>query len=387
MNSLRSGKVTSTGSKGALSGIIDNTTVVGPGMVPLYSAASFGNSLRNIAQRKSQMTFGSTTMNVDNIAAPFHGTQAFTGPVPIKKMFRNDHNEYVEGTILFGCKSSNDINSHEITAVAIQNFNAQSERRARTEQKNISLGRDIAMNGSQNIFNAADKKRARNNDPSAEFFPLTQEEFERDWGFMGIVTGSGTKTGFVDKSTNKRLLNVKFYGEARNLPNIWGVKRIGQHVGFLIKEVMTNETSYLGLNGEELGDPTTVPYLQIIPWIAEDSDICQKFPANSSNFWDPKVTDSDYWRRTTTPQQILPTKSNGLPDIWSTRTIPTEPLIHNDYKTGFFIQLGTVTRTTSPFFSSHYYKSSRSFRDYNFLRNESNCDIYINPHPELPVPV
>lgn len=49
--------------------------------------------------------------------------------------------------------------------------------------------------------------------------------------------------------------------------------------------------------------------------------------------------------------------------------------------------MGTVVRTTSPSSTIHMDKACRSFRDYALLRDESNCDIYIRPYPEIPLPI
>lgn len=379
--SVRPGPI---GGKGGTAGLTDNSTVMGPGIVSVNSGPAYGRQIYSSSQGKTVIKFGTGSMAMDTIGAPVHDPDSFQGPLPIHKTPNNDQGYYTEGTILLILKGSTEtLGSRESTVAAIQNFNAKSEQRARFHQKNKLLGPTELSGGSVEL-SATDKKRMRHVSPSSDIYPLTQEDFQRDWCFLGVVKGSDTKTGFVDKSTNKRMLNIRYYGEFKNLPNMWGVNVAGKEVGLIVKEDIGQYTSYLDLDGKTIGEPTTVPFIQILPCIPKDDN---RFPPNSSEFMNPQSGDKDYWRTITTQQIVLPTKDNGLVDRSGEKpSTPIIPMTHNDYKEGIYIRFGVVTRTHTPQFTDAFKKAPRSFRHYEQLRGESAVDVYIFAHPEIPLP-
>jgi hypothetical protein len=172
--------------------------------------------------------------------------QAISMPLKVHPLKNGSQMFYTEGDFVFVYNSAADQKKERYTVFSIWNFNEGCEKAYIEKVKE-----NIANLGNNNIF-------SRKRDTT---FPLTVEDFYRDWNPLGVIQTDETKA-----ESQNRMFAVGHKGRVK-MPNLWGDVKIGDVLAFVIKKVPNNYDAVYDYRGRAINAaPTEGSFLKIIPY-------------------------------------------------------------------------------------------------------------------------
>ncbi len=273
---------------------------------------------------------------------------------------------YTEGDILFSYSKKSERDAHKLPTYSIWNLNFETESLARRQQE-IDEGQDIEINN---------KKRKNADNDITSKIPINLDSHIENWVLSGIIVSDRTinqSRGPQDiGDVRGQTIAVACAGRV-TIPNYWGYVKVGEYVGLNI--TMVNGGYYdkfFDINGSVLDEPTTCPFLQIVPVRCQGGRI----PPMFLDLDDIKPERDLVYKQETVVKQMV---YGYLSPLQETKT-----LVYEQTRQSRYIELGIVLKT--PSFPSDYQikMGLRSEPGFKSLMNKAPLVINMSANGEVP---